>query len=258
MERGEIQVKGKAAQHAGVMKTYWLEKKDFRSPLTRMPMCGPKPEWEKSAERGSILGMVGVSDDRKVYSPVMFHDVARRSIGSSPIKTIPHRESRSNSMGAVFLTAYNNSPSAGCELSHLEVFARLKSPLPAVGYQPILPPCSPHGWSISPRGSLELNEVPQRLSESEDDDEDSGDTTLPGSQARTSQSDGDLCVNSNQVVQSDNEDKEGQGIVHHHQHNHQHNHHSFHQSRQQQCCAGFGGNSPGKHRLLHSNSCCIL
>lgn len=114
-ERGEIQLKGK-----GATKTYWLDKRECRTPLSRVITPKPvEPEWEKTADlRGSLLGLVLLDEedrsrvakgsamgllleqeerkmagtpgeDRRVYSPVTFQDIARRSI-----------EIRSNSLGA--------------------------------------------------------------------------------------------------------------------------------------------------------------
>ncbi|EEB09977.1 Soluble guanylate cyclase gcy-31, putative [Pediculus humanus corporis] len=125
-ERGEIQLKGK-----GATKTYWLNKRECRTPLSRsIATKGVETEWEKSADlRGSMMGLVTLDDEdrnrivkgstlgfrleqeekkgsgisvenRRVYSPVTFQDIARRSIGNSPIKTTV---SRSNSMGASLL-----------------------------------------------------------------------------------------------------------------------------------------------------------
>lgn len=119
-ERGEIDVKGK-----GTMKTYWLDYREnrrslaqsmpnsnaFRSPVRaieynydrRMSM----PQYmlhNKSTEAAS-------TEERRVYSPITFEDVARRSIIHSPIRNIfsahSGRVSRSNSTGH----AYMQSPS---------------------------------------------------------------------------------------------------------------------------------------------------
>ncbi|KAL0272964.1 UNVERIFIED_CONTAM: hypothetical protein PYX00_005752 [Menopon gallinae] len=124
-ERGEIQLKGK-----GATKTYWLDKRECRTPLNRVITTkAVETEWEKTADlRGSMMGLVLLdeedrsrvakgsamaqlleqeerkilappSEDRWVYSPVTFQDIARRSIGNSPVKTTgTPKENRSNSL----------------------------------------------------------------------------------------------------------------------------------------------------------------
>ncbi|XP_043270278.1 soluble guanylate cyclase 88E isoform X2 [Venturia canescens] len=138
-ERGEIQVKGK-----GSMKTYWLEKRQTKSPtISKIPIN--EPQWMSRAPGKRIssssmlssgafsgssvkLALAGepaaTSDvnfpastptmsspthpphpnhrqsscsmlyeqDRRIYSPITFHDVARRSVANSPTKIADSRE----------------------------------------------------------------------------------------------------------------------------------------------------------------------
>jgi len=70
----------------GSMKTYWLDRRECRMPLIRRASSvGIKSESDKP-ERGSNLGLSSI-EERRVYSPVTFQDIARRSIANSPVKT---------------------------------------------------------------------------------------------------------------------------------------------------------------------------
>ncbi|KZC12211.1 PREDICTED: soluble guanylate cyclase 88E [Dufourea novaeangliae] len=130
-ERGEIEVKGK-----GTMKTYWLEKREHRSLTTKGITIQEPPQWhtrniekrvstgtaagftattmfdsqhclETSSRRGSKIPSPTLPDtsflpeERRIYSPITFQDVARRSVANSPTKNTDTRDFRSNSMGAV-------------------------------------------------------------------------------------------------------------------------------------------------------------
>lgn len=130
-ERGEIEVKGK-----GTMKTYWLEKREHRSSSTRGITIQEPPQWhtrniekrvsagtptgftvatmfdshhclDTSSRRGSKMASPTLPDssflpeERRIYSPITFQDVARRSVANSPTKNTDSRDCRSNSMGAV-------------------------------------------------------------------------------------------------------------------------------------------------------------
>lgn len=67
---------------SGSMKTYWLQSKKFRTPIGERLQ-----ETEPTEVTESVIESVN-KEDRKsvVYSPITFHDVARRSIASSPVK----------------------------------------------------------------------------------------------------------------------------------------------------------------------------
>ncbi|CAK9814862.1 Soluble guanylate cyclase 88E [Anthophora quadrimaculata] len=130
-ERGEIEVKGK-----GTMKTYWLEKREHRSSTTKGITIQEPPQWhtrnvekrvsagtssafttasmfdnhnclDMSSRRGSKItsptppDSLFFTEERRIYSPITFQDVARRSVANSPTKNNDTRECRSNSMGAV-------------------------------------------------------------------------------------------------------------------------------------------------------------
>jgi guanylate cyclase len=70
---------------SGRMKTYWLDRHECRMPLVRRrSSVGSKSDGEKP-EKGSILGPI-ITEERRVYSPVTFQDIARRSIANSPVK----------------------------------------------------------------------------------------------------------------------------------------------------------------------------
>jgi guanylate cyclase len=68
------------------MKTYWLDRRECRMPLVRRASSvGTKSDTDK-LEKGSILGLSSIGEERRVYSPVTFQDIARRSIANSPVK----------------------------------------------------------------------------------------------------------------------------------------------------------------------------
>lgn len=148
IERDEINVKGK-----GVMKTYWLVERENRVPLPKLspilirstiPILSPKTPSERKplsaerrqsitqtilAHRESIITINSAnsknSEERVIYSPVTFQDVALRSIANSPVKTLfsassRGRESRSNSTGHVFM--HSPSDVFGSLISDTEEF----------------------------------------------------------------------------------------------------------------------------------------
>lgn len=81
----------------GAMKTYWLEHRESRPPLSRvLPLVisdVPELEWERSAdavldivERNTDMNMQLAEERTRTYSPVTFQEVARHSISRSPVR----------------------------------------------------------------------------------------------------------------------------------------------------------------------------
>ncbi|XP_046431419.1 soluble guanylate cyclase 88E isoform X2 [Neodiprion fabricii] len=151
-ERGEIQVKGS-------MKTYWLEKREERSQMTKgISICEP-PQWQNCAVKKRMsIGVVGsglrnerksennsastrtsrvsspapassnsgiLCEDRRIYSPITFQDVAQRSVANSPIKSVDIKGFRSNSVGAVSAIVRSPADIFGSLLSDTEEHFRL-------------------------------------------------------------------------------------------------------------------------------------
>lgn len=122
-ERGEIEVKGK-----GTMKTYWLEDREYRSKLI-MPAIKQQVESQVVAvapidarkaafldKRNSISigssrqGSANIAatsttsvEDRRIYSPVTFDDVAQKSFANSPVRSI---YSASRGRGSLFSSLF--------------------------------------------------------------------------------------------------------------------------------------------------------
>lgn len=115
VERGEIEVKGK-----GSMKTYWLDYRENRRTLAQAAADvtankSPVKAIEYNHDRRMSMPQYMLhnksaehsSDERRVYSPITFEDVARRSNVHSPMRNLfsghGGRVSRSNSTGHAFL-----------------------------------------------------------------------------------------------------------------------------------------------------------
>jgi guanylate cyclase len=110
----------------GTMKTYWLEKRERRSIGTK-GITIQESQWHRNLEkRVSTVGVTGLispsifdksilgdpqsrrgsskissptpagssgffSEERRIYSPITFQDVARRSVANSPTKNVEVR-----------------------------------------------------------------------------------------------------------------------------------------------------------------------
>lgn len=113
-ERGEIEVKGK-----GSMKTYWLEFRENRGSPQHHPLensinpKSPVKAIEYNYDRRMSMPQYMLHnkaensvEERRVYSPVTFEEVAKRSVINSPVRNIfsgHGRVSRSNSTGHAYL-----------------------------------------------------------------------------------------------------------------------------------------------------------
>lgn len=110
------------------MKTYWLEKREKRSVMTKGITIQAPHQWHTRSfeKRISTVGAIGLispgmydkstsrdvpsrrgsskmssptppgssgffSEERRIYSPITFHDVARRSVANSPTKNMEIR-----------------------------------------------------------------------------------------------------------------------------------------------------------------------
>jgi len=106
------------------MKTYWLEKRERRSVMTKGITIQEPHQWHRNLEKRissvSAIGLINsgmfdklmsgdppsrrgsskmssptppgssgfFSEERRIYSPITFQDVARRSVANSPTKNV--------------------------------------------------------------------------------------------------------------------------------------------------------------------------
>ena len=128
-ERGEIEVKGK-----GNMKTYWLEFREKQSSAVENATSSNSPvkaieynyDRRMSMPQYMLHNKMENNDaERRVYSPVTFEDVAKRSVLNSPVRNIfsSHgRVSRSNSTGHAYMQPKSPSDVFGDLITDTEEF----------------------------------------------------------------------------------------------------------------------------------------
>nr|XP_033184108.1 soluble guanylate cyclase 88E [Bombus vancouverensis nearcticus]XP_033184109.1 soluble guanylate cyclase 88E [Bombus vancouverensis nearcticus]XP_033184110.1 soluble guanylate cyclase 88E [Bombus vancouverensis nearcticus]XP_033184111.1 soluble guanylate cyclase 88E [Bombus vancouverensis nearcticus]XP_033184112.1 soluble guanylate cyclase 88E [Bombus vancouverensis nearcticus] len=247
-ERGEIEVKGK-----GTMKTYWLEKREHRSSSTKGITIQEPTQWntrntEKRVSAGTPAAFTAatmyenqncldtlsrrgsnivsptpadstfIPEERRIYSPITFQDVARRSVANSPTKNADSKECRSNSMGAVMT---RNSEMFSCLVSDTEEHFRQHR-------DSLSPRAENRSAGIHPKPELNVTSSSSSSEESRDD--------------RAASADSD--------VSKRQKSKENYTAFHSDLSN------SQSLTHQDQCCPGFTMSKSGKTRH-QSNGCCI-
>ncbi|XP_033302526.1 soluble guanylate cyclase 88E [Bombus bifarius] len=247
-ERGEIEVKGK-----GTMKTYWLEKREHRSSSTKGITIQEPTQWntrntEKRVSAGTPAAFTAatmyenqncldtlsrrgsnivsptpadstfIPEERRIYSPITFQDVARRSVANSPTKNADSKECRSNSMGAVMT---RNSEMFSCLVSDTEEHFRQHR-------DSLSPRAENRSAGIHPKPELNVTSSSSSSEESRDDRAASADSDVPKRQK-----------SKENYTTFHSDLSNSQSLTH-----------------QDQCCPGFTMSKSGKTRH-QSNGCCI-
>ncbi|XP_050472707.1 soluble guanylate cyclase 88E [Bombus huntii] len=247
-ERGEIEVKGK-----GTMKTYWLEKREHRSSSTKGITIQEPTQWntrntEKRVSAGAPAAFTAatmyenqncldtlsrrgsnivsptpadstfIPEERRIYSPITFQDVARRSVANSPTKNADSKECRSNSMGAVMT---RNSEMFSCLVSDTEEHFRQHR-------DSLSPRAENRSAGIHPKPELNVTSSSSSSEESRDDRAASADSDVSKRQK-----------SKENYITFHSDLSNSQSLTH-----------------QDQCCPGFTMSKSGKTRH-QSNGCCI-
>ncbi|OAD55536.1 Soluble guanylate cyclase 88E [Eufriesea mexicana] len=269
-ERGEIEVKGK-----GTMKTYWLQKREHRSSSTKGITIQEPPQWhmrntEKRVSAGTPAGFTAATmfenqncldassrrgskitspippdssflpEERRIYSPITFQDVARRSVANSPTKSVDTRGvSLSSKMARKYRQRLDKDAYSRSLISrNSEIFGSLLSDTEEHFRQ--------HRDSLSPRAenrSAGIHPKPEasvNANSSSSSEESREDRATSVEMDASKREKNDHCEKSKEYYSTfHSEISNSQSLVH-----------------QDQCCPGFTMPKSGKTRHP-TNGCCI-
>ncbi|XP_072766942.1 guanylyl cyclase at 88E isoform X2 [Anoplolepis gracilipes] len=259
-ERGEIEVKGK-----GTMKTYWLEKREKRSVMTKGIIIQEPHQWHtrSSEKRFSTVGAIGLispsmfdkspskdvpsrrgsskmssptqpgssgllPEERRIYSPITFQDVARRSVANSPTKNMEIRECRSNSMGAMGVK--NVSDMFSSLLSDTEEHFRQHR-------DNLSPRVENRSAGVHVKPEVKINAVSSSSSQSSEDE---SNPSLNSSQTKDGKDNADVTAGDNSECAAISSDLSNSQVL----------------MQQDQCCPGF--TMPKSSKMRHQGNNCTI